>query len=586
MDTQQKIGQASEVRDGMRIDWDVPITMEDGIVLRADVFRPNRDGKFPVLLTYGPYGKGLAFQQGYKTAWDNMIRDFPEIAEGSTNKYQNWEVVDPEKWVPEDYVCVRVDSRGAGRSPGYMEIWSPRETQDLYHCIEWAGVQHWSSGKVGLNGISYLAMNQWAVAALQPPHLAAICPWEGSADMYREVSHHGGIMSCFVRNWFPMQVTTVQHGLGTRGPKSTVTGELVCGPETLSDAELKKNREDHPAMVLKHEMFDDYWKPRLPDWSKVTVPLLSPANWGGQGLHPRGNYEGFTQSASKNKWLECHGLEHWTHFYSEYGRKLQLKFFDHFLKGKKNGWDRQPPVLLQVRHVDRFVQRYENEWPIKRTKWTKLYLDPANLALSNKPAAKAGKVSYRGMSDGVTFLLPAQDKEVEITGPLAMKLFVSSSTIDADLFIVVRVFTPDLKEVVFQGTLDPHTPIAQGWQRASHRKLDKKLSRPYRPYLTHDEKQPLKPGQVVELNIEIIPTCIVVPAGHRIGVTVRGKDYVYAGEPGHLSNMKYPLRGCGPFLHDDPIDRPAKIFDGMVTLHCGPKYPSHLLLPVIPAKKG
>ena len=582
MDSQQK----SEVRDGMRIDWDAPIAMEDGVVLRADVFRPDRPGKFPVLLTYGPYGKGLAFQQGYKTAWDNMVRDFPEVAAGSSNKYQNWEVVDPEKWVPQDYVCVRVDSRGAGRSPGYMQLWSPRETQDLYHCIEWAGVQHWSSGKVGLNGISYLAMNQWAVAALQPPHLAAICPWEGSADMYRDMSHHGGILSCFVRNWFPMQVTTVQHGLGTRGPKSTVTGELVCGPETLSEEQLKANREDFPAALRKHALFDSYWEPRLPDWSKVTVPILSPANWGGQGLHPRGNYEGFTQAASKQKWLECHGLEHWTHFYSDYGRKLQQKFFDHFLKGKKNGWDRKAPVQLLVRHVDKFVAREENEWPIKRTKWTRMFLDAANLTLSPKAVAKSGKTTYKGFSEGVTFLLPAQDKEMEITGPMAMKLFVSSSTNDADLFIVVRLFAPDLREVTFQGTLDPHTPIAQGWLRASHRKLDAKLSKPYRPYHTHDEKQMLKPGQVVELDIEIWPSCIVVPPGYRIGVTVRGKDYEYPGEPGHLSNMMHPLRGCGPFTHDDPTDRPAKVFNGEVTLHCGPRHPSHLLLPVIPPKKG
>ena len=580
MDSQQN----SEVRDGMRIDWDVPIAMEDGLVLRADVFRPDRAGKFPVILTYGPYGKGLALQQGYKTAWDNMVRDFPEVAAGSSNKYQNWEVVDPEKWVPEDYVCVRVDSRGAGRSPGYMEIWSPRETQDLYHCIEWAGVQHWSTGKVGLNGISYLAMNQWAVAALQPPHLAAICPWEGAADMYRDMSHHGGIMSCFVRNWFPMQVTTVQHGLGTRGPQSLVTGELVCGPETFTDEELKTKREDFPAAVRKHALFDNYWKPRVPDWSKVTVPLLSPANWGGQGLHPRGNYEGFTQAASRQKWLECHGLEHWTHFYSDYGRKLQLKFFDHFLKGKKNGWDKKAPVQLLVRHVDKFVPREESEWPIKRTRWTRLYLDPAHFSLSQRPVARAGKVSYQGFSDGVSFLLPAREKEVEITGPMALKLFVSSSTTDADLFIVLRLFAPDLREVVFQGTLDPHTPIAQGWLRASHRKLDEKLSKPYRPYHAHDEKQPLKPGQVVELDIEIWPTCIVVPPGYRLGVTVRGKDYEYPGEPGHLSNMKHPLRGCGPFTHDDPLDRPAKVFNGLVTLHCGPRHPSHLLLPVIPPK--
>ena len=133
------------------------------------------------------------------------------------------------------------------------------------------------------------------------------------------------------------------------------------------------------------------------------------------------------------------------------------------------------------------------------------------------------------MGDGVTFLTPPLAKETEITGPSALKLFASSSTTDADLFIVLRVFTGDLKEIVFQGAIDPHTPIAQGWLRASHRKLDKKLSKPYRPYHTHDEKQPLKKGAAVELDIEIWPTSIVVPAGYRVGLSVRGKDYEYGG---------------------------------------------------------
>jgi len=165
----------SEIRDGMQIDWDVPITMDDGLVLRADVFRPTRNGRHPVLLTYGPYAKGLAFQDGYPSAWQRMVAEHPDVAHGSSNLYQSWEVVDPEKWVPDGYACVRVDSRGAGRSPGFIDPFSPRETQDFYHCIEWAGAQPWSNGKVGLNGISYYGMNQWHVATLQPPHLAAMC---------------------------------------------------------------------------------------------------------------------------------------------------------------------------------------------------------------------------------------------------------------------------------------------------------------------------------------------------------------------------------------------------------------------------
>ena len=576
----------SEIRDGMQIDWDVPIAMDDGIVLRADVFRPPRSGRYPVILTYGPYAKGLSFQDGYPSAWQRMVAEHPDVAHGSSNLYQSWEVVDPEKWVPDGYACVRVDSRGAGRSPGFIDHFSPRETRDFYDCIEWAGVQSWSSGKVGLNGISYYGMNQWHVATLQPPHLAAMCIWEGSADWYRDMTHHGGILSTFFANWYDMQVKTVQYGLGERGPRSRVTGELVCGDETLSDAELAKNRCDFGDDILAHPLDDQYHRDRSPVWEKVITPFLSAANWGGQGLHPRGNFEGFVRAAAREKWLEAHGIEHWTHFYTDYGRLLQKRFFDFFLKGEKNGWDRQPKVQLQVRHVDRFVERPENEWPIKRTQWTKFFLHPAGQTLERKAADASGSVTYDGFGDGVTFLSAPLDRETEITGPMASRLFVSSSTEDADLFLVFRVFTPDMKEVVFMGAIDPHTPIAQGWLRASHRKLDPKISTEYRPYHTHDRKQPLKAGEIVELDVEIWPTCIVVPAGHRIALTVRGKDYEWQKTTGaKLSNFKNELLGCGPFLHNDPRDRPPPVFGGKVTLHMGPQHPSYILLPIIPAKQ-
>jgi len=575
----------TEIRDGMKIDWDVPIAMDDGIVLRADVFRPVSEGRYPVLLTYGPYAKGLAFQDGYPDAWETMAREHPDVPAGSTNLYQNWEVVDPEKWVPHGYVCVRVDSRGCGRSPGYVDPFSPRETRDFVACIAWAGEQPWSTGKVGLNGISYYAINQWQVAAQQPPHLAAMCVWEGAAEWYRDTSHHGGIYCTFWANWFDMQVKTVQHGLGTRGPVSRATGDLVCGPETLSDAELAANRCNFGADLLAHPLDDEYSKDRSPDWSKVTVPFLSAANWGGQGLHPRGNFEGFIRAASSHKWLESHGIEHWTHFYTDYGRDLQKRFFDYFLKGEKNGWNQQSQVLLQVRHLDRFEERAENEWPLARTQWTKFYFDFANGALTTAPAAsEAASISFDAMGDGVTLIAPPLAVETEITGPSALKLFLSSSTEDADIFAVLRVFSPEMKEVVFQGAIDPHTPIAQGWLRASHRKLDAAISKPWRPYHTHDEHQPLKPGIPTELDMEIWPTSIVVPAGYRIALSIRGKDYEHACRGGKLSNFKNELRGCGPFLHDDPEDRPANVFSGTTTLYRNKERPPYLLLPIIPKK--
>ncbi len=568
----------------MHIEWDVPITMDDGVILRADVFRPGPDGSYPVILTYGPYAKGLAFQEGYPDQWAIMTSEHPDVAAGSSNRYQNWEVVDPEKWVPDGYVVVRVDSRGTGRSPGHVDILSPRETDDLVRCIEWAGTQDWSTGLVGLNGISYYAINQWHAASRQPKHLAAMCVWEGAADFYRDMSHHGGILSTFWANWYDMQVKTVQHGLADRGAVSQVTGVPVTGDTPLTDDELEANRNDFGADIRSHPLDDEFHHDRSAHWSLIDVPFLSAGNWGGQGLHLRGNVEGFVRAAGPLKWLELHGLEHWTHFYTDYGVDLQKRFFAHFLKGEDNGWDREPPVRLQIRHLDRFEERTSTAWPLPETRWATLFLQAATTTLTAERGTESGAVSYDATGSGVTFLDQPFEDETEITGPLALKVFISSETTDADIFAVVRVFDPNGNEVTFQGAIDPHTPIAQGWLRASHRKLDPELSTPHRPYHTHDAEQPLVPGEVYELDVEIWPTSIVVPAGYRLGVSIRGNDYVYEGEMdgARLETFKNELTGCGPFLHDDPVDRPAEVFGGIVTIHTGPGAPSRLLVPVIP----
>jgi uncharacterized protein len=574
-----------QIRDGMLVEWDVPIEMDDGLVVRADVFRPvDESRRYPAIMSYGCYGKGLSFQQGYRNAWDMMVREHPDIEQGSSGKYQNWEVVDPEKWVPLGYACVRVDSRGCGRSPGVVDHHSKRETKDFYDCIEWAGVQGWSNGKVGLSGISYYGCNQWRVAALQPPHLAAICVWEGYNDRYREGTHHGGILTTFTRNWQDMQVKTVQHGLGERGPRSAVTGELVCGPETLTDEELAKNRSDMWGDIQRHPLDDDHYRSLTPDWSKVTVPLISAANWGGQGLHLRGNIEGYLQAASREKWLEVHGGPHWSLYYADYSNRLQQRFFDHYLKGIANDWPQQPRVQLQVRHVDRFVQRHEQQWPLERTQWTRYYLDCASSALTPEQPDAQGKLDYPALGDGLVFRTPPLERELEITGPIAAKLWVSSATTDADVFLVLHVFDPSGREVTFHGALDPHTPVAQGWLRASHRKLDAERSLPWRPYHPHDELQPLAPGVPVELDIEIWPTCIVVPAGYRIGLGVRGRDYETAEPIAYLDTIKNPMRGCGPFLHNDPEDRPASIFGGVNTLHFDAARRPFVLFPIIASR--
>src|SRR5258708_7260337 len=373
----------SEVRDGMQIDWDAAIRMDDGVVMRADVFRPLGGGQHPVILSYGPYAKGLSFQQGYKSQWSRLIKSAPEVLEGSSNKYQNWELVDPEKWVPDGYACVRVDSRGSGRSAGMLDVWSAREAQDIYQCVEWAGTQGWSSGKVGINGISYYAMNQWNAGALRPPHLAALCIWEGSCDYYRELCRHGGILSDFLNTWHPRQVAGVQHGVGNRGAKSLVTGELVAGPPTLPPDALAKNRTDTPGEAKAHKLRDDYYAARTAAFDKIDAPLLSAGNWGGMGLHTRGNFEGWLAAGSKQKWLEVHGDTHFTHFYSRYGEALQKKFFCHFLKEEDTGWDRETGACIYVQHPrEQYRLRQRSERAPARTQWTKFFLLPQERALA------------------------------------------------------------------------------------------------------------------------------------------------------------------------------------------------------------
>src|ERR1700751_5968336 len=373
----------------MHIDWDTPIRMDDGVVLRADVFRPAGAGKYPTILSYGPYAKGLSFQEGYKGNWARLIKAAPEVLRGSSNKYQNWELVDPEKWVPDGYACVRIDSRGGGPSPGPLDVWCERGAQDLYQCVEWAGTQPWSSGKVGINGISYYAMNQWTVGALRPPHLAAMCIWEGSSDYYRELCRDGGILSEFFRSWFPRQVVSMQHGMGDRGRKSVVTGEPVAGPKTLPDSALAANRADSPGEAKQPQFYDAYYAARTPDFSGITAPLLSAANWGGMGLHTRGNFEGYLAAGPEQKWLEVHGDTHFTHFFTQYGEGLQKKFFGYFLKGEDTGWDKQPRVALNIRHPgEKFVLRAENEWPLARTQWTKYFLQPEGGLATDTPKSE------------------------------------------------------------------------------------------------------------------------------------------------------------------------------------------------------
>jgi predicted acyl esterase len=376
----------------------------------------------------------------------------------------------------------------------------------------------------------------------------------------------------------------VQHGVGERGCRSPITGEFAAGPETFSEEELAANRADCPGEAKRRSLADEYYASRTARFEDIEAPLLSAANWGGVGLHARGNFEGWMRAGSPRKWLEVHGHTHFTHFYSTYGEALQKRFFGYFLKEEDTGWNDQPRVSLNVRHPNEtFVLRAEQEWPLARTQWTKYFLRPEEMTLGTQPPDSNTTLTYETTGDGLMFRLPASDMPLEITGPVAAKLFLSSDTTDADVFLVLRLFDPTGKEVTFVGSNDPRTPIGIGWLRASQRKLDPEKSLPYRPWHSHDEAWPLTPGAPVELDVEIWPTSIVVPPGYQLALNVRGRDYEVDGTDAALPNAPYPMKGVGPFLHVDPDDRPPAIFGGRNTLHFAPGKEPYLLLPVIPA---
>jgi len=570
-------GAARVIEDGaILIEKDVIVPLIDGHYVSCNVFRPNRTGRFPPIIAFTPYGKDSDVAVDFKRYWDFVLRDHPDVVgAGSSGKYLTWEVPDPERWVPAGYAIVVVDARGTGKSPGYYELMGALQTRDVYDVIEWAAVQPWSNRKVGMLGVSYLAIKQWQVAALQPPHLAAMIPWEGMFDHYRDFFRHGGIFSSFfMKLLWDSQIAVNQNGNGASPYRDRFTGERSTGA-ALDPQVLQGNLSNLFETGLQHRFDDAYFRTRTPQPERIKVPFISAGNWGGLGLHLRGNVIAFEQAASGQKWLEMHTDTHFASMYLAEAVALQMRFFDHFLKGENNGFDREPPVLLTIRDPRGFVRRKEAEWPLARTQWVRYALDASTLALRPDGAAGAAAVDYPALGPGVTFRSAPFAEDTEFTGPLAAKLFVGSSTTDMDLFLTLCVFDPQGAEVTFKGANDPQAPVSQGWLRVSQRRLDPARSKPYRPFHPHDGEDKLVPGTVYEADVEIWPTSIVVPQGYTLALTIGGQDFEREGASGMM-------KGSGIFMHDSAQDRPAPEFSGTSTLHTGGANGSYLLLPKIP----
>jgi hypothetical protein len=545
------------------VEKDVDVPMRDGARLKADVFRPDDGGKFPAILNLGPYQKDKVWIP-------------PANLEEKPNPLMNWETINPQWWVPKGYTAVRVDGRGSGKSPGQGDPWSLQEATDFYDAIEWAARQPWCSGKVGLTGISYYAINQWFVANLQPPSLAAIIPWEGFADLYRDALFHGGLLSLFMPNWYVAHM--MHHLVGRASQHNTDTWQI----NTLHS-------------WLRNSLDSGALRGSQAQWDKITMPMYSVGNWSGMGLHLRGNTEAFMRAATPHKKLRIHAGTHVHPFYTEDGRRDQLRFFDYWLKGIDNGVMDEPPVKLAIRKGrDEVEWRYEHEWPLKRTQWSKFYFDlskpalgtaensgslvatnPDKSAARNYPATSLGSMGSTSAASsqvmgggikpgmGISLETPPLPQDMEVTGPVAATVWVSSSTEDMDLFLTIRNIDADGNEILETGQQGAPVPVAKGWLRVSHRELDPELSLPYRPYHRHQRRLYLTPGEIVKVEVEIWPTSMVFRRGHRIRLDIQPRDGV-----GSASYMHYH----------------ADYNTGTNAIHAGGEHVSYLLLPVIPAR--
>ena len=515
--------------DGMLIEYDASVRMRDGVEIYCDIFRPEGDGQVPVIVAWGPYGKhgpvkyAIFPNHGVDPAW--------------VSKYAGFEAPDPLYWTRHGYAVINVDPRGTWNSQGDATFYSAQEALDIYDLIEWAGTQRWSNGKVGMSGVSYLAIVQWRAAAEHPPHLAAINPWEGVSDRYREMAYHGGIPE---NRFGPMW----------RSRRVPYSNQRV---------------EDTVTMYAEHPLWDAYWESKTADLSKVEVPAYVVASWSDQGLHTRGTLEGFKRIRSKNKWLDVHGRKKWQYYYQPENVERLRHFFDRFLKGLENEVDSWPKVRLEVR--ERFNEgevRDESEWPLARTRYEELYLDAASKAMGPSKIAKESETRYEAA--GRAEFVHRFAVTTELTGPMKLKVWVEAQGADdMDLFVGVQKLDVDGRLVPFSflNALEDG-PVALGWLRVSHRELDMERSTSEQPWHPHRREQRLEPGQIVPVEIEIWSSGTRFGAGEQLRLLVQATDI-----------QQYPL-GVVSMAHS--VTRNV----GTHVIHTGGKYDSHLLVPVVP----
>lgn len=522
---------------GVHADWDVPVKVRDGTTLRVNVFRPESGAPAPVIMSAHPYGKDkIPARTRSGRGVDLQYRLFPQPHPVDLSEWTSWEAPDPGVWVPRGYAVVNVDLRGGGTAEGVGELFSDQEARDYYDVIEWAGTQSWSSGRVGLNGVSYLAISEYKVAALRPPHLAAICPWEGLSDLYRDFARPGGVR---------------EDGFTIIWDKGLKRGGVRTGT---------RFREEIVARLER----DEWYESTVPDLARIEVPVLVCGSFSDHSLHTQGSFDVFRHAGSSLKSLYTHRDGKWCAFYGRESTEARGRFFDYTLKGLDNGWDKEPAVRLAIHDSgpDPVAVVGEPSWPPDDLQWRALALDARRGTLVDEfEEGPATSVSFDTHRHAAQFIWTVQD-DIDLIGPMALRLHVEVRGAD-DVFIFAGVRKiRDGVETQFEGSFGfSGDMVSKGWQRAAHRELDEERSSPSQPVHTHRIAEPLRAGEIVPVDIALQPHATRFLKGDVLRLDIRGTWHF----------PRDPLRGQFPSWYQ----RSPK---AICVLHTGGAFDAHLLV--------
>ncbi len=525
------------------LEKDVAVTLRDGVTIYTDILRPAGTKKVPVIVAWSPYGKSRGNAPIYMELFALLGMD-TSILSG----LMKFEGPDPAFWCAHGYAVCNPDPRGSFNSEGDIRVWTRQEAEDYYDLIEWLGVQDWCNGKVGTTGNSYLAISQWFVAAEQPPHLAAIAPWEGMSDIYRDLVMRGGIPD------FPF-------------------------PRQLARSFVGKNlRQDMVAEAEQHPLMDAHWETHTPVFENITVPAYIVASYSNM-IHTPGTFRGWRRIGSADKWLRIHNNMEWPDYYEEANLNDLLRFFDHYLKGMDNSWQETPRVRYSVLDLEGNdqINIAAGAFPPEDFREVKYYLNAASNALGAGAPGKDATAAYDAESEqgSVSFTVRA-DAPMEFVGYPKLRLWVEADgSDDMDIFIFLQKLNangeqleqfnipnhgPKMQELTRNGAAILKYKGSNGRLRVSMRRLDETRSTDSIPAHSFDRVEKLAPGEIACVDIDLFPVGLVLYPGEQLRLVISGHHLLGGVMPG-TPNVSAENRG----RH---------------IIHTGGSYASYLQLPV------